>query len=527
MGSFQSDESDVLSRLSGRLRGVDRRCWLSLLFTALFGLIAHGYCYANLLLTHDAVSVYYATPEIDAATGRVADTLVKALRGNVTTPWLIGFTSLAAIGFSAYLLVKTFDVKRPLFIACVCALLVTFPSVTCMNLFIFCADQVSLALMFACLSAYLSDKGRFGFLGGVGALIVSLLLYQAYLCVAATVMLLRLIMDVCFEDVDNGSFFKKAFRYLFVLLAGAGLYYLLWMAWLRISGIALSTYRGIDQVGQFTLSEMPALLKRTYALALAFLLKPGEKSFLPTYTLVSLWVGLLTVIGGAMIVAVRKRLFRTKKLQIAAAILCVCLLPLAMNLMNVLNKSADAYLLMQHAFVLPWIAVAVFGSRLYDGERPLPLKCGERTAVLMCAVLVSALMAYNGVLGANMSYVKAQANRESSLALTARLLDRLESEPCYTPQTDVVVVGEFSMGAPREGFDWCRHMPVAQQSGPNMYRHAMLKYLRHLDPSLKLAEEDAAYADLPAVRALASFPDANCTAWVDGTLVLKISEPVP
>ena len=70
--------------------------WFTLACTALFGLIAHGYSYFNIMYSHDSLVIYQGEKEmaLQLSVGRFMAPVYIWLRGMFYTPSLIAVLSL-------------------------------------------------------------------------------------------------------------------------------------------------------------------------------------------------------------------------------------------------------------------------------------------------------------------------------------------------------------------------------------------------------------------------------------------------
>ena len=84
----------------------------SFLYTFILGLIAHGYSFANMMVSHDSLNDFYVSDQWErAGFGRIFYSIYISLtRGRIVLPWFIGILSLCWISAAVYLIVKIFDI---------------------------------------------------------------------------------------------------------------------------------------------------------------------------------------------------------------------------------------------------------------------------------------------------------------------------------------------------------------------------------------------------------------------------------
>ena len=83
----------------------------SIIYTFVVGFIAHGYCFLNLLVSHDSLNDFYVYDRWERANfGRIFYTIYISLtRGRIVLPWLIGILTLCWISVAVYLITKMLE----------------------------------------------------------------------------------------------------------------------------------------------------------------------------------------------------------------------------------------------------------------------------------------------------------------------------------------------------------------------------------------------------------------------------------
>ena len=161
----------------------------------------------------------------------------------------------------------------------------------------------------------------------------------------------------------------------------------------------------------------------------------------------------------------------------------------------------------------------------------LPLLCREReerqgaplravAAVLLCCVL------WQHVVYANQVYLKKELDKTATMALSARIIDRIELLEGYVPgETPVAFVGRLDrndyLNRGRDEFralDKTVGLWSDYSATYNLGRY-LTDYLNY--PLVWDTETD--FSQLPEVQAMPAFPDAGGIRMVDGTVVVKLS----
>ena len=134
------------------------------------------------------------------------------------------------------------------------ALIAVFPTVTSTFAYEYVADGYCLAMLAACLSALLLTRpGRRSFFAGAACLWFSVGIYQAYLTVTITLLLVWLLDDLLFHRRSAAASLRSAGRFLAGGVLAGAVYAVALQLVLAFSGTALSDYQGFDTVGSLHL----------------------------------------------------------------------------------------------------------------------------------------------------------------------------------------------------------------------------------------------------------------------------------
>ncbi len=521
---FNNDAASIEASVWNALRRwVKSPSGMAFLSAVLIGLITHLYIYTNLYLAHDAVFLYNTYQNWEMQLGRFIGLPIKQILHNyLQLPFLIGILSLALIGMSSVFICAALKLKKPVYIVLTGAVIVTWPTITSTYCYMFTAVPYFMAMFAACLSAYIANRFRLVYLFGIPLIVVSMGCYQAYWGTAAMLMLLIIIGDILDGGAPASKIFYKALRFLITLGIGLGLYYGLWHIVLGANGLSFVTYLGIDEMGFRSLADLLKALKDTYFYVYAFFLRPNVYSYYPLYLFAVVLLGVaLAALLGVRIIVLHKLYKEPAKCALLAAALA--LLPIAMNCATFFSRGASAdSLVTRFAFLAPLLILIMLISHAADDKSILPNPKLKAAAFYMSAAVLLA-SCFNGFYGANATYVRQESGYHAAVSHVTQYLNRIQSEPGYTADTPVLIIGAPE-AYERRGFGWTENVTGVT---PNVLsREADVReYISLLGPSCRLLPDDPTpYLAAPAVRELDVFPSHNCVAWVDGVLVFKLSE---
>jgi hypothetical protein len=200
--------------------------------------------------------------------------------------------------------------------------------------------------------------------------------------------------------------------------------------------------------------------------------------------------------------------------KIAVTIL-TCLLPTALNSVSILLAGTVTQLMTYAGELLYLLAVR---CREMADRRRWGRIVRAAVAVLLCGVL------WQHIVYANQVYMKKELDKNATLVLSARLVDRIEQVEGYVPgETPVAFVGRLDknsyLNRGRDAFQALDHTVGLWSDYAATYN--MGRYLTdYLNvPLLWDTETDFSQQ----TEAMPSFPAAGSIAMVDGTVVVKLS----
>ena len=236
----------------------------SFIFTFILGLIAHGYCFLNLLVSHDSLNDFYVYDQWERANfGRIFYSIYISLtRGRIVLPWLIGMLALCWISAAVYLIAKMFEVKKSGLILLISGICVTNPTVYALAAtYIHDLDADMLAMMISVASVYMwyysikaqekKEKYLCLFCGAL-LLSISLGIYQSFIALCITLVVFYSIKELLeqkhFENVLINGCYAIA-----MIIAAAILYIVELKIFELLTGVSTmnaSTYNGVGNVSQ-------------------------------------------------------------------------------------------------------------------------------------------------------------------------------------------------------------------------------------------------------------------------------------
>lgn len=488
-----------------------RRRGVALMSTAFFSAAAHGFLFTNEFFSHDSVS-YFAYADwgfgFYTGIGRFFIPLYEACKGGAAAPWLIGFLFVCWMSLAGIVVTDLLEIRSPAGVALSCGLLCTNVSLTLTGAtYVYCMDEYALALLCAAAAAYLALRG--GRLAPLGLLplLVALSIYQPYATVTAALCLLALIKQAS-EGRRLSAILSRGAAALASLAAAFLAYNALW-GLLRIL-LDVPQSRDVATLSAFGIRER---LLSANASFFGFLFRPG----------VALGP-LRPAAHGLLLILLLWRLLLTltnRRLSAGHRVLSLALwalLPLALYSVAVVMPG-EAHDLTAYARELFYF----LPLSLLDGSPSRTPRRAERA--IACALL--ALLLWHHVVYANQAYMKKELEKNSTLLLAARIVDRIEGVPGYVPgETRVAFAGRLDYNEPldaeRNAFEGYRTQTGLWHSHAATYNlgRYLTDYLQY--PLVWDKETNVTRTEL--AKAMPIFPAEGSVRMIEGVVVVKLSD---
>lgn len=183
---------------------------------------------------------------------------------NYNLPLFNGLVFLLLVAACAGILVATAQIKSCRIAVLVGMLFSVFPPACSTLFFRFTAVFYGTAMLFACTAPFLAEKYRFGWIGSILLIALSLGIYQAYIPMTIGIFVLLMLCHTLRETRKIPSLILRGISYCGILAAGYLLYFAITKLVLLGSDSVLVGYQGIDAMGQISLSEIPRLVQKAF-----------------------------------------------------------------------------------------------------------------------------------------------------------------------------------------------------------------------------------------------------------------------
>ena len=500
----------------------------------------HGYRFFHLLASGDSLlQLYQDDAAWEIALGRFLQPFVVMFRGGYTTPFLINLLMIAWLVLAVFFATWYLDLQTNLSVALVAAFFVINRTLVMLNAsYLPWADSYMFSLLAAVFGVWLaSEKKTWRVLLGALSFTVSLSLYQAYICVALGLAAIRL-----FVELAKRKDVKEIVRCVTGEACAFALSAVLYIAgWKGLQGAlhiwSADGYNGMSDIGG-TLAGAAggSLLSTVYGNVWRYFFDPARIQVMTFrgLDLGDIWVWLFRLANlsvTVLIIVAAIRINRARKTELWRRVLQVllfALLPLCVNLVCLLSGGVQ-HVLMMYAFNLHYVTAVVMreaGAKVPDAkEKDDPRTAVQRPGPLTVLLFVLAFfILWPQVIYANQIYLKKSIQEEAAQSLMMRVLEEVESAEGYVPgETPVCFAGSLERNPYIEAKDvMTDEMPWGEMTTAFTYGGMERKWLSFFEHMAVRTE-----AELPqgeAVEAMPCFPVEGSVGYVDGVLVVKLSE---
>ncbi len=493
-----------------------RVCFLA---SIIVGLIAHLYKITGWLPNWDSLVFRYAAQNM-IGLGRWFLPVACAFTSFYDLPFLNGIVAIIFHGLSAICICRILDVKKKVTAALIGAIVVSFPVVTSVMMYNYVADGYSIAFFLATLAALFMTKEKPNYLLALIFTALSSGIYQAYITVTIMLVLLKLIDDIIYNSVPFIDILKKSVLVLLSGLGGVAVYGIILKIILSASSVELLDYQGINtsaSLSSFDFLGSLYVIKETFV-TFFFDFSKG----INLYLILNVFAVSFTIAHYVKYIIINK--IYKKPVNVLTVLILAIMLILGAGALAFINAGIDYHNLMLMGYAIFYLFFLILYERGTDKEKHTCIKCW--TILLTAIVIIS-----NQVVTANVCYHKAQMAYEKSYGVLIRIADRIEQTDGTEDCEKILVLGaldnsrDYSVNLPPDitGItDGYIIRADDETVGQSVFCSTINDYCGK-NYKFVSGEEKKALALREEVKRLGKWPEKNCVAVVDGTIIIKLN----
>ena len=505
----------------------------SVLSVLLFYTLANGYSFFHSMFAGDSLlMIYQNSGRWEISLGRFVQPILVLLRGGIAAPFLISLLALLWISLSVYLVVDFLKIKKLLSIVLISAIMSCNITILSLNAtFLSYLDFYLLALFLSILGVWLVKKETpFFFILGSISLSISLGIYQSYICVSIALVMIFLLSKM--PELPNfKSTCREALKYLLSFIVAAIIYYVTWKIFQRVFDIwTADTYNGLASVGDYSTESIGTVIATTYQNVFLFFLYP-ETFITNTFNGIStslFWGYLLRLCNVVILLMILFALLninlrhKTSLWQKMVQLLIIAVFPLGINFVCFVSKGME-HSLMIYAFVFVYVlAIKITEKNFLDtGD----MQKGKRVYVPWKIVLATVMiLSWSNIVYSNQVYLKKDLQESAAQSMMTRIVYKIESMEGYIPgETPVAIAGNFQNSPCILDVEPFKEIVVYGMGKSVMTYpgtdYAFLSYVLNININFtQVNNQDEVIRNMPV------YPAEGSVAYVDGILVVKVSE---
>ena len=478
-----------------------------------FGLLAYGFAFTNKLVNHDEVSSLF-TKGATVTSGRWGLGAMDSIFPNYSMPWIYGLITVFLIALSVCLMVHMFHIRNRVLQVLLAGCIVVFPSLIGLFGYMFTSSSFALAFLLAVGStALLQSRKKWCFFPALGCLVLSLSIYQSYISVAASLLVLVLIRQIL-ENESAAAVLRRGIGFVLFMVLGLGLYYLGTQIVLKITGNQFNDYAS-EKIA-FSISSILHGMVLAYQNFLRYFTE-GFQGLIPTAFSRALHGILLASVGISLII----HLVSGKKDPLGILLLMVltAVLPLAINCMYMITTPDSIHTLVLYGFVAVYLLAVILADSLL--ARPISLS-GVIVNILTLAMAVVIVV---NTYVANQAYLHLYLRYENSAAFYTSLIADIKMMPEFTEDTKLAVIGQYQQPEYySRHFEQIHAITGIYGFVPDSYsNNFFLEYYSGFPMEFASSEEIAEITATAEFEAMAVYPYYGSLQKIGDILVVKLS----
>ncbi|MDD2972489.1 MAG: glucosyltransferase domain-containing protein [Lachnospiraceae bacterium] len=506
---------------------IPKNIWICFVSGIVWGLITHIYMITHKLPNWDDLYNLRGFGS-GAEYGRWLLEFIRPLYGKWSVPALNGVLAIILWAMAACFIYAALRLETVTSAVLLSFMVMTFPSIACTMTFMFTVTCYALGILFVCAGVYCYQKGRYGFIPAILLFVLSLGIYQSYICLAAG-------MLVCLFMVRllRGSTFWSVWKECIKALVTLGITMVIYLFISNHMNDNLTTDRGIDTMGQIPLSRLPRLIARAYKRILEYFVIEPLSFTTPVAQVLNILI--CVAIAGLLIWLVwRRRIWKEWKSTLLIFVLAL-LIPLALASIYILApETQDATMQMLHQYFFVYVVLLVLGE-LVMGQiqgREHTVKAWMNTGLAWIATLLIVLIGYQNYILTNEAYFRTSIAFDRANSYYNRIMVNVEAQEGYQYGDTVSILGNFYPEAypvennPIDDDKFVDMSGVAMENGllTEGVRTWFLKTYLGIETEALTSEEMEDIKATAQYEAMPLYPAQGSIAKIEDVWVVKIHE---
>lgn len=504
----------------------DKRDRLTILSMSIIMLLTHIYRWTNTMFNHDSLLVYTNDTWWQYSLGRFLNPVYMWARGRIEAPMVIGVLGSIYLIVAAILLVRMFDLKKPVYIIFFCGLMATHESLAYLNAsFLMVFDAYMLSFLFAVLAVWtaLFTKFKGHYIASICAMVISTGIYQNYIEVFVFCVLVVLLRRLL-KGEETKVLWLEGWKCAGVVITSGVVYYILQSLVQQYYHLdPADSYNGLTHLLDFNNIGFFKQLINTWVNGFLYLYNPEI-----IHRALSRGLHFCVILYAAYSFV---RIIKDRQLSKKDWVLMLFLLlmmPFGINLVYFLSGGLK-YSVMRYPFMLFYGLLLMIMD--IAGEKEIRFPVFQKQICVLVNLLLC-LLIMNHFIFANQLYLKKHLNYETTQSIITRMINRMEETEGFIPgETPIAVLGyindsPLSRKRFKDDFDQ-DYFAGAMHNTSISHTESLQWYFNYiLNYSNKILndEETKEIKTWPEVSELTVFPAEGSVKMIQNVMVIRVSE---
>ena len=412
---------------------------LAFFATLIIGIITHLTMLTGIIMSQDGIwnSMHYFRPGTwEISLGRWGLELIGRFNNFIAIPTVASISCLICMAIGAVLIVDLFDIKNKFGIIITAAAIVVSPSLVVTLLYVYTSFAYCFCFMVSAAVVWLIYKykahPKLGLLLATVLFTLSLSIYQSYIGVTIALCIMKSVLDLLSNTKTIKEVLINMLKTICVVIVGGILYFIVSILMINLLSIGEFGYKAKDVSLLGIICGIPHGLIQSYKDFLAYFLRDRIVSN-SNYRREVFFIVLFITTGIATLIRLIECKSEDKKnvlLRRILAILFIALIPVGLNIVNLLVVGNELYALSAYQMIL----ILPFAVAILEGQKNLNI-------VKWIFILSILVVIFTYYIADNTSYAALELTYNQAYSTTLRILDRIENTAGYEEGMPIVIVG--------------------------------------------------------------------------------------
>lgn len=497
----------------------------------LAGILTHITMITETIMSQDGLwnSMQYSRPGAwETTLGRWGISLAERFDNFIAIPTVSTISCIFVFAITAIFIVDLFDIKNKVYIIFTSLIIVVTPTLTVTLLYIYTSFAYCLNFLISTLVIWFLYKCKYkkiGFVAAILCFMFSLSIYQSYIGVSIGLCVMMSILDLLKNNKSIKQVFKDILKTVVVVLIGAILYYIVTMIILKVSNLELSVYKGAQNISVLgILTGLKTTIVQAYKDFFKFFLKDTivyntnfRREVL--YEVFFIATGITTIMS---FVSMKEKTNKIKIQKILLISLFIILLPLALNIIDIVAVGTEMYALTstQMILVIP-LAFAIFET-ISNGV------IIKWLAIVSCFAIIGTYY-----IADNTSYAAIKLTYNQAYSTACRIMDRIETTEGYDPSYPILfggIIGDYNYPRTSSIYTYTVGSVTLNPTFHGSYSGSIGTWVKFMKVFLGIDVvpcPDDVYNKIATgeeYKQMKNFPDPSSVKIINGIVVVKLTE---